>query len=187
MPKAQPNNGMHPRTCHKVFATTPARKYFMPRSGWSSALDRQIIMKSIIIYFTALSLSLLGCNNINSQNVQISNNENKLSLKYSVQMNGSGSQIKLNIENGLEYAIYTKERIRDDDLSFVGSSNGADVLLNGTCVLIIPYQILPNNRMHPRPWHKVYCYDASPQKLYAMVRLILGVGLLNSPERQGAF
>ena len=66
-------------------------------------------------------------------------------------MNGSGSQIKLNIENGLEYAIYTKERIRDDDLSFVGSSNGADVLLNGTCVLIIPYQILPNNRMHPRP------------------------------------
>jgi hypothetical protein len=33
MLKAQPNNGIHPRTCHKVFATTPTRKilYVMAR------------------------------------------------------------------------------------------------------------------------------------------------------------
>ncbi len=33
-----PNNRMHPRPWHKVFATAPTRKYFMSRSGWSSAL-----------------------------------------------------------------------------------------------------------------------------------------------------
>ena len=96
--------------------------------------------------------------------------------RFLIQKLPTGPIDDIAIDNGwgdewIEISKVLDECLSDNNLSVIW--NPSPKMIKAS---ITHWKYQPNKRMHPRPWHKVYCYDANPQKLYVMVRLILGVG-----------
>ena len=93
---------------------------------------------------TISSLVLMGCTSVYSGNAEFTHSGRKISFKYAIINDGASSRVKIISGNGYSYEFYRGKIIDNSDVSFVGGSGGVEMLIGATCVLIIPYQSLPN-------------------------------------------